>query len=150
MSPVIAAVALLGAGLILYFFLEGGGFGLSSGTIRSYAQNAGFTGYDLEIAVAVAQAESGGDHNAEGDWMLNGQLVPKGTDGATPTSIGLWQIHYTVHPEFDRQSLYDPQYNADAAYMLYARASGSFTDWSTFNNGKYAQFLPSGASGVSA
>lgn len=141
MNPLVAAVALLGAGIILYFFIEGGG--VSSGGIRGYAQNAGFTGSDLDIAVAVAQAESGGDASAEGDWTVDGKtLVPKGTPNAYPTSIGLWQIHYTVHPEFDKASLYDPQYNADAAYALYSRASGSFTDWSAYNNGKYAQYLP--------
>ena len=143
MNPVIMAVALLGAGIILYFFIEGGGFGISSGGIRGYAQNAGFSGGDLDIAVAVAQAESGGDANAEGDWMFNGVLVPKGTQGAVPTSIGLWQIHYTVHPEFDRQSLYDPQYNANAAFSLYSRAGGAFTDWTAYNTGSYAQYLPS-------
>jgi hypothetical protein len=141
MSPVIMAVALLGAGIILYFFIEGGGFGISSGSIRTYASNAGFSGGDLDIAVAIAQAESSGDSNAQGDYMLDGKLVDKSTSGAVPTSIGLWQIHYTVHPEFDMQSLFDPQYNANAAFSLYTRAGG-FSDWTTYNNGKYAQYLP--------
>jgi hypothetical protein len=51
----------------------------------------------------------------------------------------LWQIHFTVHPEFDENSLYDPQYNANAAFQIYQNAGNTFTDWTTFNKGTYLQ-----------
>lgn len=89
---------------------------LSAAQIAQYASNAGFSGDDLVTAVAIALAESSGNPGAVGD---NG------------TSIGLWQIHYTVHPEFDVNQLKDPQYNAQAAYSLYSRRHG-FNDWSTY------------------
>ena len=89
---------------------------LSPGQIAGFAQNAGFSGDDLVTAVAIALAESAGDPNAVGD---------------AGTSIGLWQIHYTVHPEFDPTQLHDPQYNANAAFDLFTRRNG-FNDWSTF------------------
>lgn len=58
----------------------------SSATLAAIAQAAGFTGPDLPIAVAVAQAESGGDplatnHNAErldGLRPIPGQLDSRG------------------------------------------------------------------------
>jgi len=95
--------------------------------LQQLAANVGFSGDDLATAVAIALAESGGNPNATGD---NG------------TSYGLWQIHWTVHPEFDKTRLFDPQYNANAAYSIYSRR-GSFADWTTYKTGAYVQFLPS-------
>lgn len=110
--------------------------------IAVYARNAGFSGADLLTAVAIALAESGGNPNDEGDWTLDGsKLVPKGTPGAYSTSAGLWQIHWTVHPEFQGQNLYDPQTNANAAYSVYRAAGNSFRPWTTYLNGAYTAHL---------
>src|SRR5258708_5515621 len=95
-------------------------------SISEYAANAGFSGFALVEAVAIAYAESSGDPNAVGD---NG------------TSYGLWQIHYTVHPEFDPSQLFDPQYNANAAFSIYEAAGNSFSPWTTFNSGAYTKYL---------
>jgi hypothetical protein len=105
---------------------------LNAQQIAGYAQTAGFQGDDLVTAVAIALAESGGDAS--------------NTTGDNGTSWGLWQIHWTVHPEFDKQSLLDPQYNANAAFQLYTNRGNSFHDWSTFgtapgHNNAYARFL---------
>jgi len=100
---------------------------LTASDIAQYAANAGFTGSDLITAVAIALAESGGDPNAVGD---NG------------TSIGLWQIHFTVHPEFDQSRLADPSYNAGAAYSIYSAGGGSFRAWSTFTVPNSSGVLP--------
>ena len=107
-------------------------------TIAGVASNAGFAGSDLVIAVAIAYAESSGNPNAEGDKDANGN----------PTSIGLWQIHFTVHPEFDEQSLYDPQYNANAAFSIYTAAGNSFSPWTTFGSGKYQNYSDQAQSDV--
>ena len=111
---------------------------LSAAQIAQYASNAGFEGDDLVTAVAIALAESSGNPGAVGD---NG------------TSIGLWQIHYTVHPEFDSNQLTDPQYNANSAYSLYSRRGNSFNDWSTYTvevNGvfPYTKYLDMAQAGV--
>lgn len=95
-------------------------------TIAGYAKGAGFTGNDVAVAVAVAMAESGGNTDAVGD---NG------------TSIGIWQIHVTAHPEFASVNLKDPAVNAAAAYKI-KTAKGNWSDWSTYNSLRYYAFLP--------
>ena len=99
-----------------------------TGTIASYASNAGFSGVDLAIAIAIAYAESSGNPDAVGD---NGD------------SIGLWQINLPNHPEYEGSDLTDPQTNASAAYAIYQAAGDSFTPWTTFKTGAYSQYLGS-------
>jgi hypothetical protein len=106
---------------------------LSPSQIQQYAANAGFTGNDLNVAVAVAMAESSGNPNAYNPETAAGTPSGKG-------SFGLWQIYLNAHPEFAGQNLYDPQTNANAAYSIYS-ASGGFTAWSTYNSGAYQAYL---------
>lgn len=70
------------------------------------------------VAAAVAYAESTGNPNAVGDGG---------------TSLGLWQIHYTVHPQFNASQLFDPNYNAQAAIQLSGNGA-NWTPWTTWNN----------------
>jgi hypothetical protein len=143
MDVTVIAVVILAVGLIAYTFLGTGGpqqTMFSPLQLVRLAKDAGFQGTDAATAAAIALAESGGDASALGDWILDGISVAAYTDGAVPTSIGLWQIHYTVHPEFDQNSLTNPTYNAEAAYILFSRR-GNFTDWSTYNSGKYQAFV---------
>jgi hypothetical protein len=129
-SPVLILVAaILTLGLWGYF-TQGDALymvnRISAAQIAQHAANAGFTGDDLATATAIALAESGGDPQAVGD---NG------------TSYGLWQIHWTVHPEFDKTRLFDPEYNAQCAHDLYVSRRG-FNDWSTYAvNQRYLDFL---------
>lgn len=129
--------ALLGGIFILGQYLNSQG-AFNPLNIAEYARTAGFTGADLVTAVAIAFAESSGNPKAIGD---NG------------TSYGLWQIHYTVHPETYVNSpdeLFDPQTNANAAYMIYVAAGNSFHPWTTFTHGTYAKFLPQAETEISA
>lgn len=96
------------------------------------ARNAGFSGQDLIIAVAVALAESGGDPQAIGDVNIP-------TPGAS--SIGLWQVNTYYHPEFGTDALFNPVTNATAAFSIYRAAGNSFTPWTTFKNGAYASYV---------
>jgi Lysozyme like domain len=100
---------------------------MNPNNIAALAAGAGFSGNDVDIAVAVALAESSGDPNA---------FNPEG-------SYGLWQIYVPDHPEFAGWNLLDPQTNAQAAYRVYAKAGGRFTPWSAFKNKAYLAFLPS-------
>lgn len=127
------AVVLLGGGAIL-------GMGnLTADQIAGYAQNAGFSGSDLTMAVAVALAESSGNPGARGDLSI--------TAGG---SVGLWQINLRWHPEFTGQDLTDPQTNANAAYSIYRAAGNSFSPWSTYGNGMASNHLSEASAGVTA
>lgn len=151
MDPLILVAVIFGLAAVGYYFLESQGSvinltqttpnpgNLNASQIAEFAQNAGFEGDDLAIAVAIALAESSGDPNALGD---------------SGTSIGLWQIHFTVHPEFDQASLYDPQYNANAAFAIYSNRGGTFQDWSTYgnaagHNNAYLKYMDAAVSAVS-
>ena len=135
----IAVFIVIGAAVLL---LGGGSFlmgNLSATDIAGYAANAGFANSDLDVAVAVALAESSGNPGAVGD--LN--LTPGG-------SVGLWQINLKAHPEFAGQDLTDPQTNANAAYSVYQAAGSSFSPWSTYKSGAYSNYLLTAQAGVSA
>lgn len=103
---------------------------LSVAQLLGLAANAGFVGPDLDTAVAVALAESGGNPTAYNPEKAAGAVQGKG-------SFGLWQIYITAHPEFAGENLLDPQTNAAAAYSIYAAAGNSFSPWSMFKNGAY-------------
>jgi Lysozyme like domain len=108
---------------------------LSRDEIRSAASKAGFSGNDLNIAVAVALAESSGDaksHNA------------KGRDN----SYGLMQINMLGSMGPDRRAkfnlktnedLYDPATNMRVAYGIY-KGSG-WKAWTTYTRGTYKKYL---------
>lgn len=153
MDAVTLIALLFGIGAIGYFFfgsnVVNAAGGSSSGNLNAsqiamYASNAGFVGADLVTAVAIALAESSGNPQAVGD---------------SGTSLGLWQIHFTVHPEFDKTQLFDPQYNAQAAFALYTarinRGDDGFSDWSTYTQEvggvlPYSKYLDTAAAAVSA
>jgi hypothetical protein len=101
---------------------------LTSSEIQTYAANAGFTGDDLNIAVAIALAESSGNPTVIGDLTLG-------------TSVGLWQINLRWHPEYTETMLLAPQINANAAYSVYKAAGNSFSPWSTYKTGAYLAHL---------
>ncbi len=101
---------------------------LSAQQIAQLAYNAGFRGNDLNTAVAIALAESGGNPSAYNPEAAAG--TPQGHG-----SRGLWQIYGYVHPEYDGNHAFNPQVNAQAAYKIYRQSGGRFTAWSTYNLG---------------
>lgn len=107
--------------------------------LRALAVAHGFP--DPDLAAAVAMAESSGDPCALGDPHMppDCTVPPVGPS----TSFGLWQIHVPAHPEYDPGQLFDPDYNATAAFAI---SSGGINwhPWSAYTHGKYVQFLPSG------
>jgi hypothetical protein len=90
--------------------------------LRALAASVGFV--DPSLAAAVAMAESGGNSQAIGD---NGN------------SFGLWQINIPSHPQYDGQSLLDPNANADAAFAI-SRGGQNWQPWTTYRTGAYKQF----------
>jgi hypothetical protein len=132
--------ALLAIGLIVfaaYELFEGTIVTLQASDIATYAQNAGFAGNDLPVAIAIALAESSGNPFAIGDLQLG-------------VSVGLWQINLKAHPEYSGVNLMDPQTNANAAYAIYRAAGMTFSPWSTFKSGAYQANLQTATNAVNA
>ncbi len=111
--------------------------------IASHARAAGFTGDDVNIAVAVAMAESGGDTHAHNP-------VPP------DDSYGLWQINMlgSMGPERRKryglaknEDLYDPAVNARVARGIW-NGSG-WKAWTTYTRGTYKRFLSADTEGSS-
>jgi hypothetical protein len=113
---------------------EKGSYGMkfSFDELVQLAQNAG-SDWDVNVAAAIALAESGGDPNAYNPETQAG--TPEGEG-----SYGLWQVYLHKHPEFATMDKFDPQTNANEAYLVYTQAGG-FSPWSTFKSGKYQEFL---------
>jgi hypothetical protein len=108
---------------------------LTRAQVEGYAKSAGFSGKDLDIAVAVAKAESGWNPKAHN---------PVGRDD----SYGLWQINMRGSLGPDRRKkfglkantdLYDPATNAKAAYGI--RKSSGWDAWTTYTSNDYKQYL---------
>lgn len=104
---------------------------LTRAEVASYASKAGFSGSDLDIAVAVAKSESG--------WN------PKAHNAKPPDdSYGLWQINMlgSMGPARRKQfgissnsQLLDPATNARAAHMVWA--GSGWKAWTTYTSGAY-------------
>lgn len=88
-------------------------------------------GRDCRIALAIQRAE-----NAQGKC----EIYHYNSDGSL--DWGYFQIN-TVHlhrSDLNLRDLLDCKANIDFAYTLYVE-KGGFTPWSTYNSGKYRQFL---------
>lgn len=85
--------------------------------------------WDLDTALAVCQAESGGRAQA---------YNPANTDGSDDK--GLYQVN-SVHVGrlIGDQERFNPAANVAAAYRIYQ--GGGWAAWSAFNNGSYKKFL---------
>ncbi len=92
--------------------------------VRAVAKSIGFP--DPDLAAAVAMAESGCNPMAVGDQGH---------------SIGLWQINIPAHPEYGELALFDPQYNAKAAFAISSHGT-NWHPWTTFRNGAYLKYMP--------
>lgn len=115
---------------------------LSASEIASVAKAAGLA-TDVDIAVAIALAESGGNtqaHNA---------LPPD-------DSYGLWQINMlgSMGPQRRRQlgisrnsDLYDPATNARAMMMI-SNGGKNWRPWTTYTRGTYKMYM--GQAGTAA
>ncbi len=107
-------------------------------SLRALLAEAGFHGHGLDVAVAVAQAESGGhtmSHNTNA--------------GTGDNSYGLFQINMlgSLGPARMRQyhlksynDLFDPRVNARVAYEMSDHGT-NFQPWTTYTRGTYEQYL---------
>jgi hypothetical protein len=124
------------------------------------ALDAGFTGDDAVVAVAIAMAESSlitnnMHYNSNktydtGLWQVNSVHTPMGTNlPAPPHGVNTLQmpqdwnaVKGSIEPAVVNyiESLWDPGVNARAAHGLFTGNGNSFSGvWSTFDNGAYKQ-----------
>lgn len=108
---------------------------LTADQIKYFASQQGFTGGDLDTAVAVALAESGGNaanHTVDSD----------------DDSYGLWQINMkgSLGPSRMKQfglknanELLDPNVNAKAAHIIFSEHG--WKAWGAYTNGSYKKFV---------
>jgi Lysozyme like domain len=94
---------------------------------------------NLQVAVAIALAESGGNTTARANTSRE-------------DSRGLWQINVRAHPEFASANLYDPAVNARAAKAVHAKQG--FDAWSVWKpqglNPRYLLYMPTAGAAVSS
>jgi cell wall-associated NlpC family hydrolase len=112
--------------------------------LKSILQQAGFSGQSLNMAYAIAMAESGGNAQA-----FNGNT------STGDQSYGLFQVNMLggMGPEWrqtyglsSNDDLYDPVKNAEVAYKM-SKGGTDWSPWSTFKRGDYKKYLDqSGAS----
>lgn len=109
-------------------------------TLRELAVAGGFVGDTVNVAAAVAMAESGGYTDAVGDVdLVSAKWGP---------SVGLWQIRTLTDPGAwgsadrvrDIEQLRDPLFQAFAALTI-SKGGTDWTPWSVFNSGSYAAYL---------
>ena len=111
---------------------------LSAAQIKSLLiANTGWRGKDLDTAVAIAMAESGGNPQAYNPELASSYSRP----GAG--SRGLFQIFGAVHPKYNSAVAFDPAVNARGAYEIYQQAGNKFTPWSAYTQGTYTKYLGS-------
>jgi len=91
--------------------------------VAQLARDAGFSGNDWVVSVAVAEAESAGWTHAR---LIN-------TDCSVDR--GLWQINSYWHGEVGDGCAFDPTCNAQATHTIWA--NGGWTQWTTYINGAY-------------
>ena len=102
------------------------------------AQNAGFSGDNLVIAVAVAMSESGCDANAIGRLK----------------TYGLWQILASAHPNMidpsnpDASRWFDAYVNAGFAWRISSHGT-NWVPWSVYTSGSYQKNMARARTAVS-
>ena len=108
------------------------------GTLKHVIFEAGFRDEAVEVAYAVAMAESSGDSTAHNDDESTGD-----------DSYGLFQINMLGDMGPERRKLYslksnkmlfDPLTNAQVAFDL-SQAGTDWSPWSVYTNGNYKKFV---------
>jgi len=96
--------------------------------VALYAHEAGWTGWRLIVAVAIAKGESG--------WNTSAHALTSRED-----SRGLWQINVNAHPWGKNINLYNGEINGRAAYRVWREAGGSFHPWSVYIHCTYGRYI---------
>src|SRR5262245_40271080 len=115
---------------------------LSDAEIAQLAANAGWTGPDLEMAVAVALAESDGNTERLGDLgrvsAAHGPSV-----GLRPIrSVNEGHSHAFDQAHRNHDANLDPATNAANAYAIWQQPGRrGWREWGSVTDGRYQQFM---------
>lgn len=118
---------------------------LSATEIGKLVRQAGFTGEDVRIAIAVALAESRGETTARGDLgRVNATWGP---------SVGLFQIR-SLNAERGKGTTRDEDANMDpltnARHALAIKNASGWTAWTVYTTQAFRLFLPDAIAGEAA
>lgn len=102
---------------------------LDAKAVAQIAYAAGWRGGDLNIAVAIAKAESGWSATAKNE----------NSDGST--DFGLFQINSVHQSILAGGNWADPNDNARMAHQVWEQAGGSWSPWVTYWRGTYKQYM---------
>jgi hypothetical protein len=144
----VLAMLLLGTRAVAMPAAQRKGKRMNLSELRELCRRAGFPEGSLDVAAAVAMAESQGNPNAVNIVTpLQAQTWndehPGEVKHAAERSFGLFQVNTIVHPEYDEGRLADPDYNAHAALVL-SQGGLNWHPWSTYTHGTYLQWMPGG------
>jgi hypothetical protein len=103
--------------------------GLDAAAVSAHAYRAGFRGQDVDIAVAVARAESGWDAKATNQ------------NGNGSVDYGLMQINSIHEAILATGNWADPGHNMKMAFAVWSDAGQSWNPWVTYWSGSYRKFL---------
>lgn len=121
---------------------------LSKRQLQKLTFKTGFRGEGRRVAVAVAQAESGG---RVGSVLCNAKPpfnprqkfeagVSQCRKHRASADRGLWQVNDYWHKKVSNQCAFSSVCNAKAAYKI-SNGGREWQWWSTFQNGSYRQYL---------
>jgi hypothetical protein len=105
------------------------------------AINAGWTGEDLLISVAVSLAESDCTANAVNE------VGEEGGECAWSQDLGAWQLN-NCWWDVDQDRWDEIQYSADYAYVIWGELG--WPGWTTYNNGMYLDRLGEAQAAIDA
>ncbi len=122
--------------------------------VAKLAVAAGWSGWQVVTATAVARAESGLDGYAVG--VVGSPTRPDGTPNPAYRSldVGLWQINTYWWPSHKLSDLLDPIYNAGAAGKMwqakFAAVTGTYavkvheawSAWAVYSAGAHEPYMP--------
>lgn len=153
LSPqLVQVLASTGAACPNQVYVAGDPTVLSVATADACAQQAGFSGTNLEVAVAIAQAESSLE---PGNTNFNGGVCPQSAGvfaGQPNEDRGVVQINNCAHPSISDAQAFNPTTAFQEMYVI-SGAGSSFLPWCTYDpgcnpsatsNGAYCSFMPSG------
>ncbi len=104
---------------------------LNIAQLQSLAQQTGLSGNAVNIAAAIAMAESGGNTSAHALTIYE-------------DSWGLWQINLKAHPSYSASAMQNATQNARAMYSI-SNGGTNWNAWTTYTNGAYRQYLSGGS-----
>lgn len=122
--------------------------------VAKVAVAAGWKGWQVVTATAIAKAESG--HNAYAINVVGNELRVDGTSNPAYRSldVGLWQVNTYWWPSATVKDLLDPTKNAGQAFAIwngmYGKTAGTYSakvtaawdQWAVYAAGLHEQYLP--------